>query len=317
MPVERPSIRADALGHRRRRVVQLGLLGTADPRRERGPRRSARARLAVELRHLADAAGAHRLVQAAALALAARNRGAERLVILRVQDSAYAADIASAVARSARRLHLSVVQTRSWDERKRSYAELARHVRRSRPDAVVLAGWIGANGGRLIRDLRRELGGSVVLLGTDGFTQGNEVIAAAGPAAEGMLATVPGVPSDRMGPAGRRFVKHVERAAPAWLALNHYWIPFAAQATEVLLDAIAASDGTRASVIASLHSPRSKGSVIGAMRFDRNGDPEPAMPVTILRIHRGGAGMTSGARDFADGTIVDRVVTPPRSLYRP
>ena len=161
------------------------------------------------------------------------------------------------------------------------------------------------------------LGPSVLLLGTDGFTQGNEVLRAAGPAAEGMRASIPGLPSDRLGPAGRAFVERFEAAAPAWLAPNYYWAPFAAEATEVLLAAIAASDGSRRSVVDQLHAAAPKGSVLGAMRFDRNGDPTTVMPVTILRIHRGGDGMTQGAPDFASGTVVDRVLRPPRALYRP
>jgi len=256
-------------------------------------------------------------VQAAGLALAARQLGAQRLVLLRVEGSGYADDIASAFARSARRLRLSVARSRTWGEREQSYAALVRSLRPVKPDAVVLAGWIGANGGQLIRDLRRLLGPSVLLLGTDGFTQGDEVLRAAGPAAEGMRSSIPGLPSDRLGPSGRAFVERFEAAAPAWLAPNYYWAPFAGQATEVLLDAIAASDGSRRSVVQRLHAADPKGSVLGAMRFDRNGDPKAVMPVTILRIHRGGGGMTQGAPDFANGAVVDRVLRPPRALYRP
>ena len=59
-------------------------------------------------------------VQAAGLALAARQLGAKRLVLLRVEGSGYADDIGvrrSPVRPAAR---LSVVRSRTWDERERA-----------------------------------------------------------------------------------------------------------------------------------------------------------------------------------------------------
>ncbi len=130
-----------------------------------------------------------------------------------------------------------------------------------------------------------------------------------------MLASVPGTPPERLGPAGRRFVKQFEAAAPPWLTPDYYWAPYGAQAAETLLDAIAESDGTRASVVEKLRSGGARPGTLGTVRFDENGDVIAA-PITILRIHRGGAGFTSLGEDFADGSIVEAVVTPPQRLYR-
>jgi ABC-type branched-subunit amino acid transport system substrate-binding protein len=58
------------------------------------------------------------------------------------------------------------------------------------------------------------------------------------------------------------------------------------QATEVLLQAIARSDGTRASVVRELFATRMKDGILGSFSFDRNGDIVPR-PVGLYRLERG------------------------------
>jgi ABC-type branched-subunit amino acid transport system substrate-binding protein len=155
--------------------------------------------------------------------------------------------------------------------------------------------------------LRDVLGPDVVLLGGEGFTRGKEVLAAAGDGAQGMFAGIAGTPPERLGPAGRRFIREFDRARPAYIKPDYFWAPYAAQATEVMLDAIKASDGTRASVIQQLRSTRVRGGVLGNFRFDKNGDITPAA-MTILRVERGGDGFTRLGEDFAEGTKVEEVI---------
>jgi ABC-type branched-subunit amino acid transport system substrate-binding protein len=88
----------------------------------------------------------------------------------------------------------------------------------------------------------------------------------------------------------------------------------AAQTAELVLRAIARSDGTRASVLAQLKASRVRNGLLGSFRFDRNGDVTPAT-VPILRI----IGSTPpGARLPAgfQGAALDRVVEIPRRLIR-
>jgi ABC-type branched-subunit amino acid transport system substrate-binding protein len=74
--------------------------------------------------------------------------------------------------------------------------------------------------------------------------------------------------------------------------------PEAAQATEVLLDAIARSDGTRASVVEELFATKVENGILGSFSFDRYGDIVPA-PVGVYRFEGG-------------DIVVDGVVrTPP------
>ena len=48
---------------------------------------------------------------------------------------------------------------------------------------------------------------------------------------------------------------------------------------------------------------------LGALRFDENGDTT-LNPITILRIGRGGPGISNADVDFAEGWTVERVITP-------
>jgi ABC-type branched-subunit amino acid transport system substrate-binding protein len=84
---------------------------------------------------------------------------------------------------------------------------------------------------------------------------------------------------------------------------------YAAAATEVLLDAIARSDGTRASVVRSLFKTNLADSPVGRVRFDRNGDVL-APPMAILRI-LGGKGSGYSPVPYYEGARVYSVIGPP------
>ena len=78
----------------------------------------------------------------------------------------------------------------------------------------------------------------------------------------------------------------------------------------MLLDAIARSDGTRASVLEELFQTNERGGLLGSFGFDRNGDISES-PVTILRVERPG---TSNTIMSAEGATIARVVRPSPRL---
>jgi ABC-type branched-subunit amino acid transport system substrate-binding protein len=75
---------------------------------------------------------------------------------------------------------------------------------------------------------------------------------------------------------------------------------FAAQAAQVILDAVARSDASRASVTAQLFKTKVSNGLLGSFSIDRNGDTTAAS-ITIYRIVRG-------------KPMVMSVITPPASL---
>jgi branched-chain amino acid transport system substrate-binding protein len=222
----------------------------------------------------------HDLAQGSAAAQIAKRRGARRVALVSQADTdSYAAGLASSFRSAARALGLDVRAFR-WDMRK-SYDGLAQSVATTHPDAVFLAGVTEINGKRLVLDLRAALGPRVTFIAPDSFA-GDETARELGAAGEGMRVTNPGLPPAALPAAGKRFRR--EAGVPAGLA--GFGAPEAAQATEVLLQAIARSDGTRASVVRELFATRVKDGILGSFSFDRNGDIVPR-PVGVYRFERG------------------------------
>jgi ABC-type branched-subunit amino acid transport system substrate-binding protein/DNA-binding beta-propeller fold protein YncE len=237
-------------------------------------------------------------VQGAADALIARRLGIRRLYILNDQEP-YGVAIARSVRSTARKLGIDVAGFEAYGLRGRSFERLANRIERSGADGVFLGGILTFTGsqGRLLRDLRAGLGQRVRILAPDGFSAFDTLVQEAGPAAEGLVISFPAVPPKHLPVSGRRFVEAFEKVIRGRVA--PYTVT-TAQATEVLLDAIAASDGTRASVTKNLLRTRVEDGILGSFEFDANGDTTAA-GVTMYRIEQGKPRVLS-------------VITPPESL---
>ena len=249
-------------------------------------------------------------MQMAALALYVRRLGHERVAVLDDGDGGYGVPLALAFDRAARRLGLRVVLHESWDPQASSYRGLVQAVGRSGAQAVVLSGLLDTNGAQVVRELRSQLGPEFTLLGNEGFTPVSLLLERAGAAGRGMYVSLSGLTIERLGPEGRRFVRAFAETQPG--AEIEPTAVYAAQATEVLLDAIARSDGTRASVIEELFQTRVVGGLLGDFTFDENGDISES-PVTILRAVRSGGSNT--ILSFEGAEIV-RIERPQASLVR-
>ena len=222
-------------------------------------------------------------VQGAAGAVMAQRLGVRRLYVLDDGEPSYGVPIARTVRRAARKLGLGIAGTGRWDPGDRSFGPLARKIAKSGADGVFLGGITDPDGATPVRDLRAALGRRVDILAPDGFSDFDALTQDAGPAAEGMVVSFPAVPAVRLPASGRPFVEAFEkaiggRAQPFSIAV--------AQATDVLLDAIAASDGTRASVTSNLFRTRVKNGILGSFELDANGDTT-AGGVTMYRVEGG------------------------------
>jgi ABC-type branched-subunit amino acid transport system substrate-binding protein/streptogramin lyase len=220
-------------------------------------------------------------VQGAAHALMAKQLGIKSLYVLDDQEP-YGIALAASVRKTARELGIGIAGSDGYDLRGRSFKELAKRLERSGADGVFLGGLQTPYGPTPVRDLRAVLGSGVQILAPDGFTA-EALVQEAGPAAEGVVLSLPVVDPARLPPAGRRFVESFERAIEGKAAPHS--AP-TAQATEMLLDAIAASDGTRASVTKNLLRTRVENGILGSFEFDANGDTT-AGGVTMYRIEKG------------------------------
>jgi branched-chain amino acid transport system substrate-binding protein len=233
---------------------------------------------------------------APALAQAVKELGNERVAALWDGDdpdgdvAAFAADMRE----RARALGLELTDAATWNPRARGFDRLARRVAAARPDAVLLAGAGPPHVDALLRDLRARLGRDVALMASDGFW------GVSGPAAQGMYIGNYGIPNSELPLKGRRFLAELEAAGgepgPDFSAA------YGAQTAEILLDAIARSDGTRASVTRELFRTEVEDGILGDIRFDENGDLVEG-PVTIYRI--------VGKRAVVDRVVTASVEAPP------
>jgi ABC-type branched-subunit amino acid transport system substrate-binding protein len=189
-----------------------------------------------------------------------------------------------------------------------------RRIDRAKPDGVfvsVLA--FDANGGRLVRALRRTLGPDVVLIGIDGLQPVGLLRKGAGRAADGMYLTSYLIPSAQLGRSGREFLREFQQTQPG--GSSPYWALYAAQATEILLAAVARSDGTRASITRELFATRLTDGPLGPAAIDPNGDVTPAR-IPVYRIDPPGTPGDQLLPPGLEGASLDRIITPSPKLLR-
>jgi ABC-type branched-subunit amino acid transport system substrate-binding protein len=128
----------------------------------------------------------------------------------------------------------------------------------------------------VIKDKVAVLGpndGAVKLFAPDGFTT-QQTIDEAGASAEGMFMSVAGVPIDEFKGEGAEFAEAFEPRLGG-KPIDPYAI-YGAQAARIMLDAIAASDGSRQSVIDAMFEAEVTDGMLGTFEINENGDPAQA-----------------------------------------
>jgi branched-chain amino acid transport system substrate-binding protein len=222
-------------------------------------------------------------VQGAAGAIFAKRQGARSVFVLNDCYCEYGRGVATSFRLAAERIGLRVAGAEEWSASRSGYRALAERIRRTSTDAVYLGGYLENNGVRLIRDLRAVLGPEVALLVPDGFASPALIVEGAGPAAEGLTMTMPGLPGNRLPAVGREFARRFEErymSRPRSFSLQ------TGQAAHVLVDAIAGSDGTRADVTRRVLTTRVEGGLLGDFEFDRYGDTT-LNAIGVYRIEEG------------------------------
>jgi branched-chain amino acid transport system substrate-binding protein len=247
----------------------------------------------------------------AAHAPLAKRLGVRRAYVLYEEGVFWRDLLADPFKYAARRLGVGIAGSATFDPEAKSYRAVADDVARSEAQAVVLGADPKFGGDRLLRALRARLGRRMPILAGFYFAAGvPDVLEQVGPAARGLYVTTLDLPRAELDPtpAAERFLDEFGQADSEGFVLE------AAQTAELVLRAIARSDGTRASVLEELKASRVRNGLLGSFRFDRNGDITPAT-VPILRITGStppGARLPSGFQ----GAVLDRVVEVPRRLIR-
>jgi len=246
-------------------------------------------------------------LEGAALALLATQLGLESVYLIHDGDF-WDALLTDAVSRTAERVGLTIAGTKAFDPAAKSFEALANEVARSGAQGVMLGAFVHDGGDRVLKALRARLGPRAPIMATSGFYPIPDVLDSAGSAARGLYAMttdlLAGGPD--LTPAARRIAADLGSAADERFVLH------AAQAAEVVLAAIARSDGTRAAVLRELQASGVRDGILGTFRFDGNGDITPAK-LTVLRV-TGRSAADERLPAVYQGATVDRVLEVPTSL---
>jgi branched-chain amino acid transport system substrate-binding protein len=219
--------------------------------------------------------------QGAALAAYAARAGIRRVFVLEGSNP-YGAAVAGGFGKAAQTLAVDVVGHAGWPARGEA-PSIAASVRAAEADGVLLAGRLADRGAAVLRELRGPLGPGVEVLVPDGFAPVPALVEGAGDAADGVFLTTGVLRAEDLDGAGRAFAREFRdhTGAPP-----HPYAVAAAQAAELLLRAIAESDGSRASVAERLLGTRVEDGILGTFDVDVAGEVRPAL-VSVYRIERG------------------------------
>jgi branched-chain amino acid transport system substrate-binding protein len=248
-------------------------------------------------------------VQGAAFAVLAKQLGLKSAYVLEGGED-YGVALGRRFILASRKLGVDIAGRGEWTPRAHSYSAVANRIAQSGAEGVFLAGYLFFNGGEVVKALRARLGPDFVIMAGDAFIPVRELLKLAGPGALGMYVSSTFIAPTRLSPAGREFVREFAPTQPG--GSIRPFVLESAQAAEILIEAIARSDGSRASVLRELREIEVSDGILGSFRFDANGDKTPAA-IAIYRV----TGKTPRGTDVsADlrGAVVDRVVSIPSEL---
>jgi branched-chain amino acid transport system substrate-binding protein len=185
---------------------------------------------------------------------------------------------------------IKVLGFEPWDAKATSYEAIGNRIKQTGADAVYLGGIVCNNGAKLLKDLRAVLGPGPVFVGPDGWTPYSATLAA-GSAAQNMYVSYAGLPLEKLGPTGKKFIN----AFGQFLHLKKGELPapyavYQAQGAEIMLAAIKRSNGTRASVTSQLFKTHVTKGIMGTFHFDKNGDTVPTKAISFDQL-RGDKGV--------------------------
>jgi ABC-type branched-subunit amino acid transport system substrate-binding protein len=154
----------------------------------------------------------------------------------------------------------------------------------------------------LIRTLRGRLGSTFPIMTNASVIPAPVLFQFAGAAARGIYIATALTPQAPLAPAARRFLTRFaasQRGATVNLAAL-----YAAQATEMMLSAIARSGASRGSVTRSLLATCTRSGILGSFCFNADGDPTSA-PVAIVQLVRPGTGQWFDTTGTSVAKVID------------
>jgi branched-chain amino acid transport system substrate-binding protein len=213
--------------------------------------------------------------QAATIAqYAAEDLGVKSVYIIN-DKQAYGLGLATNLENAFKFLDVTVEGNDAWDSKASSYEAIFNKVEASGAEAVVFSGLVTLNGVKLIKDKIAVLGpnSGVKLLAPDGFTPFTEVDKAGTAATTDMYVTVAGSSANALAAEGGRGADFIEAYKTEYgVDRVEPYTAYAAQAVEVLLDAIEAAGDDRQAIIDNIIGADVPEGILGAFSLNEEGD---------------------------------------------
>lgn len=197
-----------------------------------------------------------------------------------IDDStAYGQGLANAFAIKAAALGATIVAREHTTDKDTDFTAILTAIKAKDPDLVFFGG-IDTQAGPMAKQMA-ALGIKAKFLGGDGMQTPN-FIKLAGDTAEGAMASIPGLPKDKM-PGGKEFL---ERFKGKYKAEVELFAPMGYDAVFVIVEAMKRAGSTEpAKILAEMPKTNYKG-VIGPIAFDEKGDLKDG-PLTIYAVKGG------------------------------
>lgn len=184
----------------------------------------------------------------AAAQFMAKDLGVKKCYILNDNET-YGQGVATSFEAEAKKQGIEVLGNEPWDAKQPNYTALFNKIKGLSPDCIYLGGIYDNNGGQLIKDKVSVLGDNtaVKLMGPDGFTGYPELNKL--PQGQGMYLSFPGLTNDDLKAQGGAAAKLIaDYTAKYGSAPASSYALYGVAAMQVILEAIAKSDGTRKSI---------------------------------------------------------------------
>ena len=225
-----------------------------------------------------------------------------------VDDStAYGQGLADAFEKTAKAAGVNVLAREHTTDKDTDFKAILTKIKGRNPDLIMFGG-IDPQAGPMVKQMA-ELGIKAKFIGGDGMQTPN-FIKLAGPASEGAMASIPGVPKEKM-PGGGEFLKKYKAKFNTEVEL---FAPMGYDAVMVFVDAMKrAGSSEPAKFLPELKKTSYQG-VIGPIAFDDKGDLVNG-PITIYVV-KGGKWepletVTPGAPAGASPTAAAEATPPP------
>ena len=219
----------------------------------------------------------------------AKSIGVKRVYVLNDRQT-YGIGVARSFTSAAKALGLTLLSDgdagTGWDDKAPNYEALFTKIKATKPDMVYVGGIFDLNGGQLVKDKVKYLGDNtkVKFMMPDGFTGYPDFLAL--PEAAGAYLSFTGLSIDQFPTGGAAEKFQADYLAEYGEAPTSSFSVYGAAAAQVLLAAIAASDGTRKGVYQAMKGiviPASESVVGTELKFDENGDII-SKDITILNV---------------------------------